>query len=73
MPDDPQFVDSNQRNQRVASAAQPLNQIGLCRSRKGGDMELSDCVRILGPGVADGDRQTVLMSGASSAFMPTTL
>jgi hypothetical protein len=72
MPDNRAILDRNDRNRRIAGADQLVDQIRFGRSRK---CALMHSVYVAGVG---GHRRTqahhtVEISGASSAFMPTTL
>jgi hypothetical protein len=69
--DDPPLILGDQRELAIAVCAQPLDQIGLGRGRKGGEQDRPDR-RGVGARFAS-EPHTVAMSGASSAFMPTTL
>ena len=63
----------DQRHDRVAVAHQRLDQIGLERRRKGGDVHRADRRRVARLRRPECAITSTLMSGASSAFMPITL
>jgi len=72
MPDDAALLEANYGDPRVAIANEPLDEVSLCVGLKRELVNPADvtCVRTNGQSQA---HQTVEISGASSAFMPTTL
>ena len=73
MPDDLAGTLGDERNDEILVALDCLDQIGLERSREGGEMDGADRRRVARLGRPDAGAHVTLMSGASSAFIPITL
>jgi hypothetical protein len=63
----------HQRDFRIEVFVQAADQIGLGGGGKGGEMDRPDRLGVVGGRRPDDQGHVVAMSGASSAFIPTTL
>ena len=73
MADDPRVVPGDKRNLAIAILVKHFHQVSLGRCGECCKKHRADSVRILPTLRLDPNAHTVAMSGASSAFIPTTL
>ena len=73
MADDLAALLGDERDFGIVILVEAGHEIGLGRRRKGGEENGPDRGRIFAGLRPDDERHVVEMSGASSAFMPTTL